>query len=182
MKPFRSTMERHAWDRVKGMQEFHWSDLATLGVHGDTAQKFVRRWERAGLVKCIRKDMHRKIFRSVELDAANLTALEAPDGVPTPEGNMWRAMRRLVQFGPTDLAAHANAGGVEVTVEKARAYCRQLLGSGHLKVRQTAIIGRREAIYQLIDDSGPFPPKAVRLAGILDPNTGAFSPAKGGAA
>lgn len=182
MKPFRSDMERQAWGRVSGLSEFHWSDLADLGVHENTAQKFVRRWERDGRVKCIRKDMHRKIYRNADIDA-QVPPMPAPaEGHATPEGNMWRAMRQLRQFSPTDIAAHANAGGVEVSVEKARAYCRLLLGSGHLKVRQTAIPGRREAIYQLIEDSGPRPPKPVRMAGILDPNTGAFAPVRGGAA
>jgi len=182
MKPFRSAMERQAWDRVRGLREFHWSDLANLGVHENTARQFVRRWELDGRVRCIRKDMHRKIYRNADLDEQEPSVTAPAGGHATPEGNMWRAMRRLVQFGPTDVAAHANAGGVEVSVEKARAYCRQLLGSGHLKVRQTAIPGRREAIYQLIDDTGPRPPKPVRVAGILDQNTGSFIPAKGGAA
>jgi hypothetical protein len=180
MTGFRSEMERMAWDRVKGLTEFHWSDLAAVGVHDDTAQSYLRRWERAGRVTCIRKDMHRKIYRNCELQV--VVDPEPMEAEATPEGNMWRAMRRAGTFSPIDVASRSNVGGVEVSVEKARAYCRQLLGSGHLKVRQTAIPGRREAIYQLIEDSGPFPPKPVRLAGILDPNTGAFAPSKGGAA
>jgi len=180
MKGFRSELEQLTWKRVKDLSEFHWSDIAATGVHDDTAQKYVRRWERAGRIICIRKDMHRKVYRNA--DIGPVSDPHPISAEATPEGNMWRAMRQLRQFSPIDVAAHANAGGIEVTVEKARSYCRQLLASRHLKVRQTAIPGRREALYQIVEDTGPRPPRAVRLAGILDPNTGDFSPAKGGAA
>jgi len=175
-----SELFEQIWSAVSDLPEMHWQDVVARGCAEDTAKRYLRLWLREGRVRPSRVGpTGKRFYRPAHLPPAGL---EPASGEATPEGNMWRAMRQLRQFSPTDLAAHANAGGVAVTVEKARAYCRHLLGSGHLKVRQTAIPGQREALYQILEDTGPRPPKAVRLAGILDPNTGAFTPAKGGAA
>jgi hypothetical protein len=171
------------WAEVRDLPEFDWADVAKRGCGTDTAKRYIRLWLKDGRIRVSRLGVNNKRYYSPShLPPAGPQPVSAD---ASPEGNMWRAMRSpglRHGFTPTDLACHANAGGVEVSVEKARAYCRRLLGSGHLKVRQTAIPGRREAIYQLIEDSGPRPPKPVRLAGILDPNTGEFTPVKGGAA
>ncbi|KJS43528.1 MAG: hypothetical protein VR71_10040 [Roseovarius sp. BRH_c41] len=168
------------WAEVKGLEEFDWAEVARRGCSRETAVRYIRHWMDAGQIRVTRIARNGKRWYA----PAHMPqpGPQPVTGEATPEGNMWRAMRHLRHFNPTDVAAHANAGGVEVTVEKARAYCRQLLASNHLKVRQTAIPGRREALYQIIEDTGPRAPKPVRLAGILDPNTGDFSPAKGGAA
>ena len=155
-----SDLFEHLWTQVRELEEFDWQAVSHLGCSRETAVRYLRHWRDAGKIRVSRVS-----------------------GEATPEGNMWRAMRTLRHsFSPVDIAAHANAGGVAVTVEKARAYCRQLLASEHLRVVEMAIPGRREALYRLVEDTGPRAPKPVRLAGILDPNTGGFSPAKGGAA
>lgn len=168
------------WAEVKDLEEFDWAEVSRLGCSRETAVRYIRHWVDAGQIRVSRIGRNgKRWYTPCHLP---LPGPQPVSGEATPEGNMWRAMRLLRHFNPTDVAAHANAGGVEVTVEKARAYCRQLLASNHLKVRQTAIPGRREALYQIVEDTGPRAPKPVRLAGILDPNTGGFSPAKGGAA
>ncbi|ALF02080.1 MULTISPECIES: hypothetical protein [Salipiger] len=177
---FRSKMEKTAWGIVKDLDEIHWSDLAAKGIAETTAKTFLLRWEREGRIRVSHRDkQNRKIF----VHAARVTPVDHSSPVegqtPTPEGNMWRAMRRLGSFTPTDLAAHSNAGGVEVSIEKARAYCRQLLGAQYLKVRVTAIPGKREARYSLIRDTGPLPPRTTRMTGVLDPNEQSFVPAFG---
>lgn len=176
MSEFRSTMEREAWAKVEGLAEFHWSDLAAKGVNNDTAQTFITRWAKEGRIRVSRKDGHRKIY--VNTDRA-IPVVPPVKSDPTPEGNMWRAMRRLPNFTPTDLAAHANAGGVEVTVDRARAYCRSLMDAGYLKVRETAIPGKRQARYQLIRNTGPQAPVVRRVSGVEDPNEAQFYPLGG---
>ncbi|MBY6117450.1 hypothetical protein KUW09_24895 [Mameliella alba] len=174
---FRSPMERSAWNKVKDLAEFHWTDLERFGVVKSSAEMFIRRWEKTGRVRVIRKEQHRKIYVNVEKAIPVVPPLK---GDPTPEGNMWRAMRRMPNFTPLDLAAHANAGGVEVSVEKARSYCRSLLAAGYLKVRETAIPGRRQPRYQLIRNTGPQAPVVRRINGVMDPNEGEFLPLNGG--
>ncbi|MBR9841185.1 MAG: hypothetical protein GYB50_25380 [Rhodobacteraceae bacterium] len=177
---FRSDMEKSAWEIVKDLPEMHWSDLAAKGIAHSSAHTFMQRWERAGRIRMHRRDeQNRKLFVATDRAIPVIPPSPVAGQVPTQEGNMWRAMRRLGHFSPTDVAAHSNAGGVEVTIDKARGYCRQLLGAGYLKVRRTAIPGRREAKYQLIRDSGPLPPRPARVRGVLDPNDKTFMPASG---
>jgi len=173
-----SDLFERMWEQVRDLDEFDFRDVARRGCSEYTAIRYIRFWRKDGRI-CVSRigENNKKLWRPSHKLAATP---EPVSGEATPTGNMWRVMRHLRQFCPTDVAAHANAGGVQVSVEKARAYCRQLFGSGHLKVRQTAVPGQREAIYQLIGDSGPRPPRPVRLNGILDPNTGAFAPSKGG--
>lgn len=168
------------WAEARKLDEFDWESVSALGCSVSSAQKFLRHWMRDGRVRIARIGPHQKRYYA-RADKISAPA-SPPDEKPTPEGNMWRVMQHLRQFSPTDIAGAANSGGIEVTLDKARAYCRQLLGSGHLRVRMTAIPGRREAIYRLVEDTGPRAPRPVRRAGIEDPNTGAFVPAKGGAA
>ena len=168
------------WAEVRELDEFDWQDVSRLGCSPETAARYIRHWREDGRIRVSRMGPNnKKYYRPADKPPPGPQPVS---GEATPEGNMWRAMRTLRQFSPVDIAAHANAGGVEVTVEKARAYCRQLLASTHLKVRETAIPGRREAIYQIVEDTGPRAPRPVRLAGVLDPNTGVFARAKGGAA
>ncbi|AWI83043.1 hypothetical protein CEW88_04820 [Alloyangia pacifica] len=175
---FRSDMEKHAWGMVESLPEFHWTDLTAKGIAQHTAQAFVRRWQQTGRIRLSRRDeQQRKLFVSAARAIPVLPPRAATDRQATPEGNMWRTMRRLVTFTPTDLAAHSNAGGVEVTLDKARAYCRQMLSADYLKVRETAIPGRREPRYRLIRDTGPLAPRTRQLTGIFDPNDNRFMPA-----
>ena len=178
-----SDLFERMWEAVKDLPEMDWEAVAARGCAEDTAKRYLRLWLRDGRVRASRVGPSgKRFYRPAHLPPAGLEPVSAE---ATPEGNMWRAMRSPALrhgFPPTDLACHANAGGVALTVEKARAYCRQLLGSGHLKVRQTAIPGRREALYQILEDTGPRPPKPVRVAGIHDPDTGQFTPVRGGAA
>ncbi|WP_425099167.1 hypothetical protein [Tropicibacter sp. S64] len=170
---FRSAMEKAAWDKVSGLAEFHWSDLAAKGVAASTAETFIRRWHDAGLVREVRKEGHRKLYTNAQ-SAIPVTPQRRAGA--TAEGNMWRSMRKLPNFTPIDLVAHSNAGGVEVSMEKARRYCRDLLQAGYLRVIETAIPRQREARYRLIRDTGPVAPKRTKLTGIDDPNTGEFQP------
>jgi hypothetical protein len=118
------------WEQVRDLDEFDFRDVARRGCTEQTAIRYIRFWREDGRI-CVSRigDNNKKFWRPSHKPAA---MPEPVCGKATPEGNMWRAMRHLRQFSPTDIAAHANAGGVEVTVEKARAYCRQLIGSGHL--------------------------------------------------
>lgn len=170
-----SQKSEQVWEQVRNLPEFHASDLCKYGITEKTARDYVNRWEKLGRIRLVRRDdRNRRYFSPSDRP---LPGPEPVSGEATPEGNMWRSMRRLGQFSPVDIAAHANAGGVEVTIDKARAYCRQLLGSNHLRVRQTAIPGVREPLYQIVEDTGPRAPRPMRVTGLFDPNTGQFVPA-----
>lgn len=175
MSEFRSDQERAAWQMVKDLPEFHWSDLEQKGIVKSTAEAFVQRWAKAGRIRQVRKDQHRKIWVNAERECeAEPAAIETTE--KTVEAAMWISMSRLKVFTPTEIAAHVNAAGFEATVDRVRAYCRQLLSTGYLRVRQTAIPGKREAAYQLVNDTGHLAPRPVRVRGLFDPNTETFTP------
>ena len=163
------------WEVAKKLQEFRPSDLIKYGVQLSTAQTFIKFWVGRGWARVRRKDDSNNVFYcSVEMFDAEIKPVS---GEASAEGNMWRVMRRLPTFTPIDIATHANAGGVEVTVQKARSYCQRLLGAGYLRVRVQAVPGRREAAYTLIENTGPRAPTPARIQGLLDPNTSEFFPA-----
>lgn len=173
MTLFRSDMEASAYRASKALARVHWSDLLAFGVVRSSARTFVNRWAEAGLLVRIETDDHRKVYVHAEA-VETLPAPAEPEYDSSAEGNMWRSMRGLREFTPTDIAAHANAGGVSVSVAQARAYCRLLVQSQHLTVRQTAIRGKREARFKLVNYTGRLAPKPRTVKGVFDANTADF--------
>ena len=168
-------MELAVWAHAKLLPEFRAEDLVKFGIQESTGLKYIRWWKHRGWICLHREDeARRRYYCALELARPER---EPVSGKVTPEGNMWRVMRRMHVFTPTDVAAHANAGGVEVTIHKARLYCQKLLAIGYVRVRETAIPGKREAAYSLIENTGPEAPVTARLNGLIDPNTGKFFPA-----
>jgi hypothetical protein len=81
-------------------------------------------------------------------------------------------MRGLRSFTPTDIAAHASTDLVQVVTADAHAYCRVLLAGGYLRVeRKASPVRKQEAIYRLIRNTGPRPPRAARVSAVVDDNT-----------
>lgn len=167
--------ELAVWNQAKKLQEFRPEDLVKFGVQLSTAQKYIRHWRHRNWLSLARTDdENRRFYCALELARPEKDAVT---GEASAEGNMWRVMRRMSCFTPTDVAAHANAGGIEVTVHKARSYCQKLLAASYLRVRSTAVPGQREASYSLVEDTGPHAPVTARIQGLLDPNTDTFIPA-----
>lgn len=173
--------EAECFDWCKSVDAFHWTDLTReTGAQRNTAQGFIRRWEGAGLIRCVRREVNKRFFILAE---KTVQPPEAVQPARSAEGNMWRSMRLLGQFTPTDIAAHSTAGGIDVTVPQAERYCRLLCKEGYLKALQRAQPGKRSAVYKLLRNTGPKTPRARRVSGLWDPNTGEFMPhlSEGGA-
>lgn len=180
MTEFRSDMERMAWRMVKDVPEFDRKFLERRSVHENTARSFIKRWLLAGRIREVRKEDRTPFYAPVDAaEAARVETTAMQSREVSPEGNMWRAMRRHTTFTPIDLAALSSVGEVDVTVEKARSYCRHLLEAGYLRVRETAIPGKRQPRYQLIRNTGPMAPVVRRVSGVQDPNKETFTPLNG---
>lgn len=160
--------------KVKAADEFTVEGLMQVaGLPLGTARTYVKHWLEEGEIVLTRKEERTRWYISAEkrYDPSILG-----EGEKTPEGNMWRAMRQYRQFSPLDIATVSNAGGIEVSLEKARAYCRALLEAGYLRVLDRAVPGRREALYRLIQNTGPKPPTVRRVSVLHDPNTDQLHP------
>ncbi|UXU74334.1 MULTISPECIES: hypothetical protein [unclassified Paracoccus (in: a-proteobacteria)] len=121
------------------------------------------------------EDQGRSTYRILRDTGFHAPRLKA-DGTPVKTGgaglNLWRSMRMLKQFSARDLAAHSTTTEVDTTENHAKVYCSHLLAAGYLKVVQKAAPPKRAAIYRLIRDTGPVPPKTQRVHQVYDPNTG----------
>lgn len=160
-----------AWTAALRMEQFGYAEIATaVKISLEQATRIVRGWLKEGALDPVQEasGAHRLLWRCKE-DFVRIEPLRQR----TPEENMWTAMRRLPSFIPTDLAAHATTETVTVTPEEASRYCRVLLDAGYLRVARRAdpALGR-EAIYRLIDVTGPRPPLPRRVRAVVDQNTG----------
>jgi hypothetical protein len=61
-----------------------------------------------------------------------------------------------------------------VTEKDARDFCRMLSRIGYIKAVRKAVPGVRDPIYKLVRNTGPLPPRARRVAAVVDDNLGAF--------
>lgn len=172
-RSFRSDVERAAWTKAKSMTEVHWDGLVKAGVAPNMAKQYVRRWAKLGYIVQNAKQGHRKTYHHA---GAKPVVVEETATCKTPEDAMWVVMTRHRMFSVVDLAAIGSVGTIEVNEKQAQRYCDVLLRSGYLRVRQTAVTGKRPAIYQLINKTGMRAPVVRRLSGLFDPNQGSFKP------
>ncbi|WP_417262601.1 hypothetical protein [Celeribacter sp.] len=169
-----------ALSTAKAMGEFTYYDLsAKCGMNIRTITGFVKEWCALGVATTIvqgglSKGPVKSRFTLVE---DNLPKFEKRlmAGRETKHGNMWTAMRGLGTFKALDIAAHATTPKTEVSETDAQAYCQALVQSDHLKVLQKALPGRRPAIYKLVKNTGPRPPREMRVRAVYDDNVEEFA-------
>ncbi|MCB1345335.1 MAG: hypothetical protein H6900_09920 [Rhodobacter sp.] len=176
MRDEKNILQQVAWSAACRLVTFDrraLSEAAQIGI--DTAGTWIRRWVRAGTVEALgKRDTTTEWYRVIGA-ARSLPA--GPDPVKqSSQGNMWRAMRAFrAPFTAVDIAAHSSTDVIAVGRDEARSFCQMLTRSGYLKVLRTAVPGKREAIYRLIRDTGPRPPRERRVRAIWDENLGAFT-------
>lgn len=158
-----------AWATVQTMPQFGYAELSiSARISERSVGRLVRAWASEGRLIVIRepKNNQRGLWK---VDPA---FLRKPAIRPrTVEECLWTAMRQIKAFSPRVLAANAAVPDIEITVEVAQAYCRALLAAGYLRVARKAEHGKTEAIYQLIRNTGPRPPREKRVRAVIDDNT-----------
>lgn len=96
----------------------------------------------------------------------------SPSIVPTRDNGryqLWQSMRVLGQFTIAELTATCSTG-----LNNAQRYVKALADAGIVRIARSKQEGRRggDAVYLLIVNEGPNPPR-VRVDGtVFDPNTG----------
>lgn len=157
-----------AWALALRLGSFGYAEIsAGLHISMDRASEIVRGWEAEKAVQRTAGGVGlRNQFQVVE-------GFRRP---PLVNGsvplNLWTAMRGLRSFTPTDLASHSTTEDVQVSLAAAQGYCQALLRAKYLRVERTAIPGKREAIYRLIQMTGPRPPRERRVKAVFDDNLG----------
>lgn len=156
-----------AWAVAVRLESFGYAEIsAEMRICMDQATRIVKAWVKAGAVELVQSGIgKRSLWRVTE-------GYEPPARSRTPEKNMWDTMRQLKSFSPTGLASHATTDEAPVPVSAAAEYCQTLLAAGYLKVVSKAVPDRkREAIYRLVNNTGPFPPRERRVRAVVDANT-----------
>jgi hypothetical protein len=160
-------------------------NVVTLQLQADVsalaAKRAVAVWKEAGLIRPNGRsatDLPRWLWVGEDGSLPD----ETRGGGGTKHGNLWRSMRLLKEFSPTDLMAMSSTDLIPVNLQDARIYCQLLLKAEYLRVREKAITGRREASYRLIRDTGYLPPVERRLRAVIDQNDGKVSYLDGGIA
>jgi hypothetical protein len=169
----REAVAEAAWALALRLPSFGYAEIAAeMKISIDQATKIVRGWDGQGALELLQSGAGLRKLWKVK-PGCDRPAPPAPQG-RSAEENLWTAMRGLRSFTPTDLAAHASTDLVQVATADAQAYCRVLLAGGYLRVERKASPSRKqEAIYRLIRNSGPRPPRAARVRAVVDDNTNA---------
>lgn len=165
-------VEAKAWALANRVGVFGYAEVsAELSISIDVARRIVGGWLEAGKVQ-VRTGggtAGRKMF---ELPVA---LREPTDRASAIAQQLWTAARGLKRFQPLDLMAHCRED-LRVELKDASAYCQALLRGGYVRVLRTAdpAVGR-EAVYQLVRNTGPRAPRERRVAAIWDPNEAAYA-------
>lgn len=167
----REAVEEAAWMLALRLPQFGYAEIAAgMKISIEQATRIVRGWHAQGALEPLQSGAGLRKLWKVR-PGCDRPIAPAPQG-RTAEENLWTSMRGLRIFTPTDLAAHSSTDLVIVATADAQAYCRVLLAGGYLKVERKAAPARaQEAIYRLIRNTGPRPPRAVRVSAVVDDNT-----------
>lgn len=146
--------------------------VAATKAHNKTVRDYLKGLVAAGFLRQEESDGHAARWVLVR-DCGHEAPRVRPDGSPVTQGEvteqLWRGMYMLKEFSFADLLETAT---VAIPVETAKAYCKMLLATGYLQVRQKADPSKaRIARYRLIRNNGPKPPQVQRVKRVYDPNT-----------
>lgn len=165
----KAILHQVAWTKACAMETFSYHELAaavTMSV--ERLRIVVQRWVREGTAEFVHRGWKgRSYFRVVRRDQIDL--------VGTATANIWRTMRVMKSFTTLDLSAHATTPDVTVTEQTACEYCDALAAAGYLRLERPAKPPVREAIYRLIRNTGPIPPKPQQVIAVHDGNLGEYA-------
>jgi hypothetical protein len=166
----REAVAEAAWALALRLPQFGYGEIAAeMKISIEKSTRIVRDWDGHGALELLQSGSGLRKLWKVKPGCDR--AAPAPRGRSAGE-NLWTAIRGLRSFTPTDIAAHASTDLVQVATADAQAYCRVLLAGGYLKVERKASPPRKqEAIYRLILNTGPRPPRHARVSAVVDDNT-----------
>lgn len=165
-----AAVEAKAWAIAQRVGVFGYAEIAAeLSISMEAATKIVRGWEEKGRVT-VKHGGSGKVRKKFQISPEHREAQDRPSQLSQ---QLWQGMRGLKQFSAVDLAAHCRQD-LKVEVSEAQEYCQALLRSGYLRVVRTAIPDTRPAIYALIRNTGPRPPRERRVRAVWDENEGQF--------
>ncbi|MFP4900678.1 hypothetical protein ACLFKT_16225 [Paraburkholderia sp. BR14261] len=124
-------------------------------------------------------EKHYRLARDAGVEAPRLDRQGRPVVQSRGNENMWRTMRIMGEFSPTELAVRASTAETEVAEATAKAYVKYLANAGYLNLVDPGHPfikgkGAKQARYRLAAGkyTGPRPPMIQRTKSVYDPNLG----------
>lgn len=162
-----------AWSWAEGREPFSAADLAVAtGMSAEWARKVIREWHAAGMLTEAEPDGQTSMWSAVPIEPSDESAYARESR--RPEFAMWRTMRTLRRFSAADVHLTANTDTTPLAVTDVQKYCSMLAEAGYLQVAVKGRPGQRAPVYSIKGQTGPFPPRLMRVPVVYDPNDGAF--------
>jgi hypothetical protein len=164
-------IEARAWAWAQRVIAFGYAEVQVENsLSLTTTETIVRSWLAEGRIK--RRSGGSKGGRLIFEIA---TAYREPkDRTSLISQQLWTGARGLKKFTAVDLMAHCRAD-LKADLKEASSYCQALLRGGYLRVVRTAVPGQRDAVYQLVRNTGPRAPLEKRVSAIWDQNEAAYA-------
>ena len=168
------------WTLAKIHQEFTAHDLSAAARRSlEYVREAFKEWVKCGFLEQSGKRGSRVVYR-VTSKAGNPSDAEEESVQSGPFEKMWFAIRHAGgPFTYRDIAMMANSEATPVTEQEAQTFCQMLANSGYLRADVKADGRGRLAIYRLIQNTGPIPPRERRVRGVWDENKQAFTHIQG---
>lgn len=169
--------EKLMWEFMKANPEFtHKMIDLSLEVSAYHRTNFVAKLKRLGVIqRCGARDLEHLFTIHTDDERRD----QSQQRRKTPEGVMWSSLRILRTFSAIEVYRALEAGRPDVTLKHVNIYCQKLAKAEYLRVIVKAIPGKRNARYQLLNDTGPLAPEVKRKEVIIDRNNGKVAHVEG---
>ena len=161
--------EQNIWGYINSRDKFSYAELeAHFPIPRYTIRTLVRQMKRMGCIRVAQTKGNRVYYtaKSVINEIENKVQKRS-----SPEGAMWTAIRMLGPYTAEDVACSLSGTDLNLSQQQVKTYMQRLLSAGYLRVVRRATPDRgREAVYLLINDTGPLPPIIRRKRVIIDQN------------
>ena len=131
------------------------------GVPRSSIQHMVARWMLKGHLTS------NGASRNARFEIAQTTQSE----LTGRDQRIWNIMRRFRTFTIRDVAAWSSLPEEPVSEQDVLRFLRPLLDAEYVRRRRKAKPGHHPAEYQMLRNTGPFPPMQQRVQVLYDPNT-----------
>jgi hypothetical protein len=180
LKEFRQSnkTDRIVWDAIKNLEFFNFSDVKmAVSIPETKLRTILSKLNRQGYTR-IHHSKGNRVFHTCQSNAGEIEAQMSKR--QTVEGAIWISMRIAKAFTVTDIFAGLAPSRPDVRLENIITYTDTLTVAGFLKmVRRADPEGGRYAVYRLVNDTGPLPPKAKKGIVVVDQNTNKIAYSEG---
>lgn len=175
-----SQEETALFDFIRNRIRFFRRELIEANLAGNhRSVAFFRDLRRLGIIREIGREEGAPVFTALDIDEYFAWSHDAR---MSSEGMIWTAIRAMREFTIEDLLLGVGEEAGRITAPIVRSYCRTLVEGRYLReARLNRGKRQKERVwYQLLNDTGPFPPIKRMIPVIFDQNEDRVAKVVGG--